>query len=224
MSPYDVSASGIDPSALIGRQPKDLDHSEPHASHDKMGPDEVVRLWDQEQSPWQGATTRSDDTKQLWQHHRSSATRAGAVSGDPVPEHIVCAAADNRVVEVIAAGEDQVRLSVWVIGNVQGVGFRWWTKSVALELGLAGWAENLSDGRVHVVAEGARSSCEELLAALQPLLAPALDPALDAALDVAVNPASPPRGVVRRTRPGSVTAAIPTWAEARGAMPRFEER
>jgi acylphosphatase len=63
--------------------------------------------------------------------------------------------------------EEQVRLTAWVRGRVQGVGFRWWTRSRALELGLTGWALNLDDGRVEVVAEGTRSACEALLAALR---------------------------------------------------------
>ncbi len=49
-----------------------------------------------------------------------------------------------------------------VRGRVQGVGFRWWTRTHALELGLTGWARNLTDGRVEVVAEGPRHRCEEL--------------------------------------------------------------
>jgi acylphosphatase len=43
------------------------------------------------------------------------------------------------------------------------VGFRWWTRSRALELGLTGFAANKPDGRVHVVAQGPRSACERLL-------------------------------------------------------------
>ncbi|HWM17026.1 MAG TPA: acylphosphatase [Microbacterium sp.] len=62
---------------------------------------------------------------------------------------------------------DQVRMTAWVHGHVQGVGFRWWTRCRALELGLAGHAANLSDGRVEVVAEGSREACERLLAALR---------------------------------------------------------
>lgn len=65
-----------------------------------------------------------------------------------------------------------VRMTAWVHGRVQGVGFRWWTRSRALELGLAGHAANLSDGRVEVVAEGSREACEELLAALRSGSAP----------------------------------------------------
>ena len=58
------------------------------------------------------------------------------------------------------------RMTAFVHGNVQGVGFRWWTRSRALELGLSGHATNLRDGRVQVVAEGPREKCEELLVLL----------------------------------------------------------
>ena len=60
-----------------------------------------------------------------------------------------------------------VRLTAWVHGNVQGVGFRWWTRSRALELGLTGYAANQADGRVLVVAQGPRSACDRLLELLQ---------------------------------------------------------
>ncbi len=60
-----------------------------------------------------------------------------------------------------------VRMTAWVRGRVQGVGFRWWTRARALELGLAGWARNLDDGRVEVVAEGPREACEALLGLLR---------------------------------------------------------
>ena len=60
-----------------------------------------------------------------------------------------------------------VRLTVWVHGYVQGVGFRWWTRSRALELGLTGYASNRPDGRVQVVAQGPRHACEKLLELLQ---------------------------------------------------------
>lgn len=57
----------------------------------------------------------------------------------------------------------QVRLTAFVKGRVQGVGFRWWTRARALELGVAGSATNLDDGRVQVVAEGSQAACESLL-------------------------------------------------------------
>jgi acylphosphatase len=60
-----------------------------------------------------------------------------------------------------------VRLTAWVRGDVQGVGFRWWTRARALELGLVGSASNLRDGRVEVNAEGTESDCRHLLAALR---------------------------------------------------------
>jgi len=49
---------------------------------------------------------------------------------------------------------------------VQGVGFRWWVRSRALELGLVGSATNLEDGRVEVVAQGDAEALGLLLAAL----------------------------------------------------------
>ncbi len=61
----------------------------------------------------------------------------------------------------------EARLTAWVHGHVQGVGFRWWTRSRALELGLTGYAANQVDGRVLVVAQGPRQACEQLLALLR---------------------------------------------------------
>lgn len=63
----------------------------------------------------------------------------------------------------MASPDDDVRLTAWVHGHVQGVGFRWWTRSRALELGLTGFAANKADGRVYVVAQGQKASCERLL-------------------------------------------------------------
>ncbi|MBY8888798.1 acylphosphatase [Streptomyces sp. PTM05] len=61
-----------------------------------------------------------------------------------------------------------VRLTAWVRGRVQGVGFRWWTRARALEIGgLTGFASNLDDGRVQVVAEGPHDACERLLTSLR---------------------------------------------------------
>lgn len=61
----------------------------------------------------------------------------------------------------------QRRMTAHVHGKVQGVGFRWWTRSRALELGLAGYARNLADGRVEVVAEGDGASVDKLLELLR---------------------------------------------------------
>ena len=42
----------------------------------------------------------------------------------------------------------------WVHGVVQGVGFRYSTQREAIELGLTGYARNMDDGSVEVVACG----------------------------------------------------------------------
>ncbi len=63
--------------------------------------------------------------------------------------------------------DPDVRLTAWVHGQVQGVGFRWWTRCRALELGLTGYAANLADGRVLVIAQGPRDAGEKLLQLLK---------------------------------------------------------
>lgn len=63
--------------------------------------------------------------------------------------------------------DEHIRLTAWVRGQVQGVGFRWWTRAKALEEGLVGAATNLDDGRVEVVAEGDREACDRLLGHLR---------------------------------------------------------
>lgn len=93
------------------------------------------------------------------------------------------------------AERPRVRLTAWVHGQVQGVGFRWWTRSRALELQLVGLARNLQDGRVEVVAEGGREDCEQLLALL--------------------------RG---GCSPGRVDTVVERWSEARGGLRGFVER
>lgn len=55
------------------------------------------------------------------------------------------------------------RITVLVSGLVQGVGYRYFTRKKAFELGLSGYAENLPDGRVEVVAEGERIHLEHLI-------------------------------------------------------------
>ena len=53
-----------------------------------------------------------------------------------------------------------------VRGRVQGVGFRWWTRSTASELGLGGWVRNEPDGAVVVCAVGPPAALDTLEAAL----------------------------------------------------------
>lgn len=90
---------------------------------------------------------------------------------------------------------DTCRLTAWVHGHVQGVGFRWWTRSRALELGLVGSATNTRDGRVLVVAQGEREPCERLLALLR-----------------------------SGGTPGRVDLVVDSWDGGRGGLSGFSER
>jgi acylphosphatase len=45
-------------------------------------------------------------------------------------------------------------------GDVQGVGFRWFTMRAARSLGLAGTVRNMSDGAVEAIAEGSPGAIE----------------------------------------------------------------
>jgi acylphosphatase len=92
-------------------------------------------------------------------------------------------------------GDAPARLTAWIAGRVQGVGFRWWVRARALELGLAGSAENLQDGRVKVIAEGPVARCRELLALL-------------------AGPGTP----------GHVTRVTQRWDDPHGGLAGFAER
>jgi acylphosphatase len=98
------------------------------------------------------------------------------------------------VTESRAAVTDPVRLTAWLHGRVQGVGMRWWIRSRALEAGLVGWARNLDDGRVEVVAEGPEAACRDLLAQLRG----------DSA------------GSSSDRRPGRVDTVVERWSRATG--------
>ncbi|GAJ64202.1 acylphosphatase [Edwardsiella piscicida] len=54
-------------------------------------------------------------------------------------------------------------VAAYVSGRVQGVGFRYGTQRQAVGLGLTGYALNLDDGRVEVVAEGDTQAVAQLL-------------------------------------------------------------
>lgn len=58
------------------------------------------------------------------------------------------------------------QLKATVHGKVQGVGFRWWTAGTAKPLGLVGYAKNLDDGSVEVLAQGSEEACQALYQAL----------------------------------------------------------
>lgn len=56
------------------------------------------------------------------------------------------------------------RVHVFISGRVQGVFFRAFTKEKADELGLAGWVQNLPDGRVEAIFEGEPGQVERMVA------------------------------------------------------------
>ncbi|OSC22966.1 acylphosphatase [Mycobacterium vulneris] len=95
--------------------------------------------------------------------------------------------------------EPDTRLTAWVHGRVQGVGFRWWTRCRALELGLTGYAANQADGRVLVVAQGPRAAGEELLHLLE-------------------------GGTAWPARPGHVDNVVADWSQPQGRFEGFVER
>ncbi len=64
----------------------------------------------------------------------------------------------------MTAPSDYARLHLWISGRVQGVFFRAASADEARALALTGWARNLPDGRVEIVAEGGRSALQALAA------------------------------------------------------------
>lgn len=63
---------------------------------------------------------------------------------------------------------DASELRAWrVVGKVQGVSFRWFTRRAAQELGISGWVRNLPDGSVEVRARGDASALDQLLEAIK---------------------------------------------------------
>ena len=61
------------------------------------------------------------------------------------------------------ATTSQKRFNLLVEGRVQRVGYRAYCKRYATDFGLAGYAENLADGRVEVVVEGEQAAIEHFL-------------------------------------------------------------
>jgi acylphosphatase len=49
-----------------------------------------------------------------------------------------------------------------VTGRVQGVGYRWWTRSLGTRLALSGTVRNREDGTVEVHARGSAEALAEL--------------------------------------------------------------
>jgi acylphosphatase len=62
--------------------------------------------------------------------------------------------------------EQHERRTVHYLGRVQGVGFRYTVTSLAQRYAVQGFVQNLSDGRVRLVAEGTVSELNAFLAAI----------------------------------------------------------
>lgn len=62
--------------------------------------------------------------------------------------------------------EEKFELEVWFTGLVQGVGFRYETFKIAKGYEVTGYVENLSDGRVHLLAQGTASETRAFVEAI----------------------------------------------------------
>jgi acylphosphatase len=56
-----------------------------------------------------------------------------------------------------------IRRRVVISGRVQGVNFRYYTRSMARQVGAVGWVRNLPDGNVEAVIEGEPEVVEEVI-------------------------------------------------------------
>jgi acylphosphatase len=88
---------------------------------------------------------------------------------------------------------------IWVHGRIQGVGFRWWVRARALELGLVGHARNASDGRVEILVQGAPAQIRRLVEMIE-------------------------EKPTQHLRPGEVSRCLATWGPPKDTLEGFVER
>jgi acylphosphatase len=60
-----------------------------------------------------------------------------------------------------------IQLHIIVSGKVQGVGFRYFSQMKAVQYGVAGWAKNLADGSVEIMALGGKDQLDPFIEDLQ---------------------------------------------------------
>ena len=65
-----------------------------------------------------------------------------------------------------SCGSECTRRRYLFSGRVQGVGFRYTTKNIAIQHDVAGYVRNLPDGRVELVMEGAPREIDAVIQAL----------------------------------------------------------
>ena len=92
---------------------------------------------------------------------------------------------------------DRTRITAWVSGQVQGVGYRAFVAREAGRRGVAGSATNLPDGRVEVAAVGPAAAVRALVEALSGPAAPGRVAGVEVAEE---TPAGDDEGGTRFTR------------------------
>jgi acylphosphatase len=77
-------------------------------------------------------------------------------------------AAPSKIYTAATMPEDPRKARRFTIaGRVQGVGFRYFVRQQAQDLGLAGWVRNLADGRVEAFVEGSPAELDQIEARLR---------------------------------------------------------
>jgi acylphosphatase len=56
-----------------------------------------------------------------------------------------------------------IQLRIIVSGKVQGVGYRYFSQMKAVQYGVKGWAKNLPDGSVEIIALGSNDQLEPFI-------------------------------------------------------------
>ena len=72
----------------------------------------------------------------------------------------------SNSIEEVDVSLKRARLTMCVLGVVQGVGFRFFVRKAVAGLSVAGWVRNEPDGTVSIVAEGPVDELNKLLDAV----------------------------------------------------------
>ncbi len=63
--------------------------------------------------------------------------------------------------------DERKSVHILVAGRVQGVGFRYFVKNLAVELRVSGWVRNRFDDRVEILAQGSAADLTRFIAAVR---------------------------------------------------------